>query len=62
MAIQKTCKFKMNPKYPHHRSEGMTHRRNGGSKLQPKLVKRHHSCTGEVDEAWEFPVMFIEET
>lgn len=27
-------KFKLNPKYPHLRSDGMTHRRNKGSKLQ----------------------------
>lgn len=37
MAIEKKhCirKFKQEPKYTHHRSEGMTHRRNAGSYLQ----------------------------
>lgn len=27
-------KFKLNPKYPHKRSDGMTHRRNRGSQWQ----------------------------
>lgn len=29
-------KFKLSPKYPHLRSEGLTHRTNRGSKLQPR--------------------------
>ncbi len=28
-------KFKKEPKYPHHRSDGLTKRKNGGSYLQP---------------------------
>lgn len=28
-------RFKLEPKFPHHRSEGLTHRRNRGSMLQP---------------------------
>lgn len=32
-------KFKMDPKFPHHRSDGMTKRRNGGSYLQPSVPK-----------------------
>lgn len=33
-ADAKFKRFKLAPKYPHHRSDGMTHRRNKGSALQ----------------------------
>ncbi len=39
MAKQRMKKFKLNPRYEHKRSSGMTHRRNKGSVLQP-LIKR----------------------
>lgn len=29
-------KFKLDPKYPHNRSDGMTRRNNAGTHLQPK--------------------------
>jgi len=34
-------KFKKEPKYPHHRSEGLTHRHNKGTVLQPLYEKSH---------------------
>jgi len=33
-------KFKKEPRYPHHRSEGMTWRTNGASKLQRKDLRK----------------------
>lgn len=32
----KVKKFKLDPKYPHNRSDGMTRRNNAGTHLQPK--------------------------
>ena len=31
-------KFKKDPKYTHHRSEGLTRRTNRGSQLQPRVT------------------------
>jgi len=39
MAFQKLKKFKKEPKYPHNRSEGMTHRTNGGTRFQVEKKK-----------------------
>lgn len=39
----KLKKFKLDPRYPHHRSEGMTRRRNRGSVLQPDNPSRRQA-------------------
>lgn len=41
MASQKVKKFKKEPKYPHNRSEGMTHRTNSGTRFKVKQKEKH---------------------
>ena len=44
-------RFKKEPKYTHHRSEGLTHRTNKGSALQSwqRAIKRLEPIHGDVD-------------
>lgn len=37
----KKTKFKLNPKYDHQRSDGLTKRHNGGTRATTKEDKRH---------------------
>jgi hypothetical protein len=46
-------KFKLNPKFPHHRSDGLTWRRNRGSKYQ--VGQKSTSCEGADTDARPYP-------